>query len=163
MRAPFRYRAWRRSRARCGPRSASVSSRRRIPGSSGKLQRYHDGTSRQSRRGWARRRRSYARRACLARDDIASVQRMRWRARKELNPLWRGFGGRRSTDELHARTGWRNRTAALRGHDPSPYHLAKPANARAVVTDARTTILVAEAGLEPAAVEAYEASALPLS
>ena len=37
-------------------------------------------------------------------------------ARRESNPLWRGFGDRRSTDELHASIGtnWRTRTALTR-------------------------------------------------
>ena len=39
-----------------------------------------------------------------------------WQAWKESNPLWRGFGDRRSSGELHAWVGtnWRTRTALTR-------------------------------------------------
>ena len=68
-----------------------------------------------------------------------------------MNPLCRGFGIRRSTDELHA--------VPAGGIEP----LHDRATTRCIPIWLSRRVLAAEAGIEPAADEAYETSALPLS
>ena len=78
-------------------------------------------------------------------------ERCWWRARKELNPLDAGF-----------------ESAALRmSYTPVPAGGIEPprdgATTRCLPTWLSRRMLVAEAGIEPAAVGAYETPALPLS